>query len=148
LGAAERRKRARPSALRERRAVARFQGTRTDFPAFEHLVDGLDCPDDKARARLRLVGLELFDNLVRHAGPLRGGVRMRYGEDASGRMSLAFSFRSRRFRAWLKAPGPSLPSWSPAEKRWRGLGLIMVRNLSSRVEHRSGPSGDRIVVTF
>ncbi|MBN1242001.1 MAG: hypothetical protein JXA15_04755 [Spirochaetales bacterium] len=125
-----------------------FIGARAEFPDFERFVDGLPCPDEPSRARSRLVGLELFDNLVSHASPLRGGMRVRFGSDAEGRMTLLFAFRSRRFRAWLRAPGPVLPSWSPGEKRWRGLGLIMVRNLSSRVEHRIGPSGDRIVVTF
>lgn len=127
---------------------ARFRGARAECPEFERFVDGLECGDERARARLRLVGGELFDNLVSHAGPLRGGISVRFGRNADGRMTLAFAFRSARYRAWLKAPGPSLPSWSPDQKRWRGLGLIMVRNLASRVEHRAGPSGDRIVVTF
>ncbi len=127
---------------------ARFRGSRAECPSFERFIDGLECGDGSARARLRLVGGELFDNLATHAAPLRGGMSVRFGRNSAGRMTLAFTFRSARYRAWLKAPGPSLPSWSPAEKRWRGLGLIMVRNLSSRVEHRAGPSGDRIVVTF
>ena len=67
-----------------------------------------------------------------------------------GSVILAFYFRSTSFAAFAGGEGPASrePFFDPAHRRWRGIGLVMCRNLSTRLVFRPGSRMDRIFLEF
>jgi hypothetical protein len=125
--------------------------------AFEEFIDGLPFLSPREANAMKLAGGELFDNLIRHASPLDGNsVRLRAARRGSGPY-LAFFFKSPKFEPYALAHaaaregGQNLveePFFDPAIGRWRGIGLLMCRNLSSGLYLRSGARLDRIYISF
>jgi hypothetical protein len=125
--------------------------------AFEAFVEGLPFLSPREAASMKLAGGELFDNLIRHASPLEGNrVRLRAAKRRSG-PCLAFFFKSPKFGRYAlehraaEADGKGAleePFFDPLIGRWRGIGLLMCRNLSSGLYLRSGTTVDRIYISF
>lgn len=125
--------------------------------AFEEFIDGLPFLSPREANAMKLAGGELFDNLIRHASPLDGNsIRVRAAKRGSGPY-LAFFFKSPRFAPYAlnhaAAGGGGQdpveePFFDPAIGRWRGIGLLMCRNLSSGLYLRSGSRLDRIYISF
>jgi len=117
-------------------------------PAFEDFVDSLAFLASRERARLRLAGGEILDNLVRHAAPLeRDRLSIRAAKRPGG-IVLAFFFRSPSFASFAARCSDPEPLFDPVKRRWRGIGMVMCRNLSSRVRLRPGERLDRIFLSF
>jgi hypothetical protein len=124
---------------------------------FEDFVDALGFLTGHERDRLKLAGGEILDNIVKHASPVecpsRGGagrIAVRAARRA-GSPVLAFYFRSPSFSAFAASSASELatkPLFDPAHRRWRGIGLVMCRNLARRVVFRPGESMDRIFLEF
>jgi anti-sigma regulatory factor (Ser/Thr protein kinase) len=119
---------------------------------FEDFVDALAFLSPGERNRLKLAGGEILDNIVKHASPVDfGRIRARASLRGST-ILLGFYFRAPGFAAFAGENGPesafSEPLFDPARRRWRGIGLLMCRNLARRVAFRPGESMDRIFLEF
>ena len=120
--------------------------------AYEAFADGLDFLSPRERDRLKLAGGEILDNIVKHASPER---RCRIHARAArrgGAILLAFYFRAPGFAAFAGGarPGtePAEPLFDPARRRWRGIGLVMCRNLARKIAYKPGETMDRIFLEF
>ncbi|MBL8968765.1 MAG: hypothetical protein JNG85_17300 [Spirochaetaceae bacterium] len=117
--------------------------------AFESFVDGLGFLEPRERARVKLAGSEIFDNLMHHAAPLRGDAVTVRASLRGERCTLAFYFKSQTFGTRLGAcEDEREPLFDPERRRWRGIGLKMCRNLAFKIRYRSGAALDRIYLEF
>lgn len=150
------------AAIAERRRRAAEVSTilspdREGVSALEEFIEGLPFLSPREANAMKLAGGELFDNLIRHASPLEGNiVRLRAAKRGSGPY-LAFFFKSPKFGPYAKAHAVAVeggqglveePFFDPLIGRWRGIGLLMCRNLSSSLYLRSGATVDRIYISF
>lgn len=111
-------------------------------------MDRAAIPDPRLRDRVRLAGLEILDNLIRHASPLEGdsirvSLRLRSG---GGR--LVYSFRSEKFRSFSRGGKNPRTGYDIEDGRWRGLGLVMVAFLTLHVRYVSDARSDRVEAEF
>lgn len=126
----------------------RLPGDASAIPRFEDWLDRAAIPDPRLRDRVRLAGLEILDNLIRHASPLEGdtvrtSLRLRAG---GGR--LVFSFRSEKFRSFSRGGKNPRTGYDIEDGRWRGLGLVMVGFLTLHVRYVSDRRSDRVEAEF
>lgn len=120
--------------------------------AFELFVDSLDFLTGKERDRLKIAGSEVLDNIVKHASPIHRRRICARAALRGGSPLLAFYFRSPSFAAFAAGDGSwstaAEPLFDPAHRRWRGIGLVMCRNLARKVCFRPGEAMDRIFLEF
>jgi anti-sigma regulatory factor (Ser/Thr protein kinase) len=123
--------------------------------AFEDFADGLDFLPPIDRCRIKIAGSEILDNIVKHASPLDGGTLRVRAARRGGSVTLAFYFRSTSFASFAsgegafgEGPASREPFFDPTHRRWRGIGLVMCRNLSTRLVFRPGSRMDRIFLEF
>ncbi len=136
---------------RKEEATIRLAPAPEAVPAFESFADGLAFLSPRERSRLKLAGDEILDNIIRHSAPLeRRRIAIRAAR-RGGKPYLLFFFRSSPGTAFADFasgfPGSS-PLFDPARRRWRGMGLLMCRNLSRSVAVRHGGMMDRIILAF
>jgi hypothetical protein len=151
------------SRVREAEATAVLEAKTASILDFERFVDETLFLSERDRCRLKIAGGEIFDNIVKHAAPIsRGRVIARMARrKALGSLLLGFYFRSPRFESFAEAAssadaaaaadaatGEPKPLFDPAHRRWRGIGLVMSRNLARRVRFRHGKAMDRIYLEF
>jgi hypothetical protein len=143
-----------PLARRERAAEATttLKAECASILEFERFADGLEFLRPALRLALKIAGGEIFDNIVKHGPPPAGGlVTVRAGR-RGGDLLLAFYFRSPAFAAFAREGDRELrsaePLFDPAARRWRGLGLVMCRNLARKIRFRPGSALDRIYLEF
>jgi hypothetical protein len=118
---------------------------------FEGFVDGLGFLSRPERDRLKVAGGEILDNIVKHASPVEGGRVVVRAARRGDSPFLGFYFRSSGFAAFAASSASELatkPLFDPAHRRWRGIVLVMCRNLARRVVFRPGESTDRIFLEF
>ncbi len=116
--------------------------------SLEAFIDGLDFLARRERYRIKLAGDEILDNLVRHSAPLAGGsLSVRVSRRRSG-IALSFFFRSPKFAAFAARCSDPEPLFDATHRRWRGIGMVMCRNLSHSMKLRPGRFVDRIFLTF
>lgn len=120
---------------------------------YEDFVDGLLFLTERDRCRLKLAGGEIIDNIVKHAAPVRGGrLIARTARRAGSRyILLGFYFSSKNFDSIAVEAvktDAAKPVFDPTHRRWRGIGLVMCRNLARRVSFRPGETMDRIYLEF
>jgi hypothetical protein len=139
------------------KATAALEAKTAAILDFEDFVDGLGFLSDGERARLKLAGGEILDNIIKHASPVLGSPNGGAGRIVAraarrgGAAFLGFYFRSPGFAAFAASSASELatkPLFDPAHRRWRGLGLVMCRNLARRVVFRPGEAMDRIFLEF
>jgi hypothetical protein len=132
-------------------ATIRLAPVPESVSAFEDFADGLDFLSERERDRVKLAGGEILDNIVRHSAPLeRRRIALRAAR-RGGSPYLLFFFRSssaQSFADFAAAYPGSAPLYDPARRRWRGMGLLMCRNLARKVTVRHGELMDRIVLAF
>lgn len=118
---------------------------------FERFADGLGFLSEPERDRLKLAGDEVLDNIIRHANPVsRSRIRARAAL-RGGTILLGFYFRARDFAAFAAGEldaASAEPLYDAEHRRWRGLGLVMCRNLARKVSFRPGEMMDRIFLEF
>jgi hypothetical protein len=119
--------------------------------AFEDFVDGLAFLSSRERNRLLLAGGEILDNIVKHSSPVLHNRIVARARKRRGSIYLCFYFRAPSFASFaaedsLKAAAE--PLFDPSHRRWRGIGLVMCRNLARCVRFRPGELMDRIVLEF
>lgn len=116
--------------------------------AFEAFLDSIDFASEAERSRLKLAGSEIFDNLVKHASPLAGGLATVRVARRSGILYLIFGFKSPTFGDYATRCFDYEPIFDHRARRWRGMGLRMTRNLSSDLRFRAGSMLDRVIIRF
>jgi hypothetical protein len=115
---------------------------------FERFVDSLTFVEPRTRMRIKLAGEEILDNIIRHAPPIDGkGVAIRVTRRRDSTF-LGFYFHSSSFATFAARCQDFIPLFDPAHRRWRGIGLIMCRNLAGRIILRPGTMVDRIFMFF
>jgi len=115
---------------------------------FESFAEGLDFLSPVERHRVMIAGGEILDNLIREASPMdRRKLRVRVTR-RRGSVLLAFYFRSPGFAAFSAGSLEFEPLFDHLDRRWRGLGLLMCRNLARRIAFRPGELLDRIFLEF
>jgi hypothetical protein len=132
-------------------ATVRLAPVPESVPAFEDFVDGLGFLSARERARLKLAGDEMLDNIVRHSAPVERRRVVVRAARRGGAPRLLFFFRSASARAFadFAASFPdTAPLFDPVRRRWRGMGLLMCRNLAEKVAVRHGAMMDRIFLSF
>lgn len=111
----------------------------------------LACPllEGGDRSRALIVITEYFDNIVMHGKCPRGSfvsVRISRGrargvapaKPEPGRVRISISYRSATFSRMVAAHGSVRPYYDRESRRYRGLGLLMCRNLARDVKYRKG----------
>lgn len=126
----------------------RLPGDRSAIPRFEDWLDRASIPDPRLRDRVRLAGLEILDNLIRHSGPLEGGSVRTSLRVRAGGARLVFSFRSDKFRSFARGGKNPRTGYNIEDGRWRGLGLVMVAFLTLHVRYVSDARSDRVEAEF
>jgi hypothetical protein len=132
-------------------ATARLDAAPASIMAFEDFVDAMEFLKPGERDRILIAGGEILDNIIKHSSPIerrRIVARVHRGKSS---ILLAFYFRADSFAAFAAEEAlfaaPS-PLFDPAHRRWRGIGLVMCRNLARRVSFRPGSIRDRIFLEF
>ncbi len=119
-----------------------------DFANLERLERFvLDCPllEGGERNRALLVVTEFFDNIVMHGRCPPGSLvsvrisRGRGGKAANGgSVRILIAYRSPTFARMVASHETARPYFDGESRRYRGLGLLMCRNLTSDVSYRKG----------
>lgn len=137
-------------AIRRRSAEAtlKISVTREKIFALEDFVDSIDFVAANERARLKLAGSEIFDNLVKHSSPIEGGLATVRVARRRGTLFFLFAFRSPSFAAYAARCFDYEPVFDHHARRWHGMGLRMTRNISSSLSFRSGTLLDRVIIRF
>ncbi len=115
---------------------------------YESFIDGLAFLSRREHDRLKIAGGEILDNIVRHASPVEEGKVVVRAAKRSGGILLGFFFRSKAFASFASSCGDFVPLFDPGHHRWRGIGLLMCRNLARSVAFRPGEAMDRILLSF
>ena len=133
-------------------ATVVLEASPATIPRFEDFVDGLGFLSPAERNRLKLAGGEILDNIIKHASPLAARRIQARASRSGDSILLGFFFRSPGFAAFASSDGPwstdAEPLFDPSHRRWRGIGLLMCRNLAKKVAFRPGASMDRIFLEF
>ncbi len=136
------------SPARAAEATISIEVEREGIFAFEHFIDSLDFTSESEGAKLKLAGSEIFDNLVKHASPVAGGMATVRATRRRGVLYLFFAFKSPSFREYAARCFDYEPIFDNRARRWRGMGLRMTRNLSSDLRFRAGTLLDRVIIRF
>lgn len=127
-------------------ATIRIRVARESIFAFEEFIDLLPFPSPSERARLKLAGSEIFDNLVRHSSPVEGGSATIRAAMRGNQLYLIFAFKSPSFASYAARCFDYEPIFDHHARRWHGMGLRMTRNLSSSLVFRAGDFVDRVII--
>jgi anti-sigma regulatory factor (Ser/Thr protein kinase) len=135
-------------AARRREATLLLAATPASVLEYEDFIDALDFLGRRERDTLKLAGEEILDNLIRHSAPLEGGgIKVRAAR-RKDRIVLNFFFRSPGFAAFAAGCGDPEPLFDPHHRRWRGIGMVMCRNLALSIGLVPGSLVDRIFMVF
>lgn len=129
-------------------ATAFLAAGREGVFAFEAFTEALLFLDRRERARLKLAGGEIIDNLIRHAAPLDRGIVAIRAARRGASVYLCFFFKSPTFAAYADRCVDHEPVYDRSARRWHGMGLRMCRNLSTSLHLRAGSRCDRIIIRF
>lgn len=131
-----------------RRLSTRLPDDPAAVPDFEDWLEAAEFSDTRLRDRVRLAGLEILDNLIRHSSPLEGRVIRVSLRISTGSARLVFSFRSEKFRSFAHERRNPRSGYNIEDGRWRGLGLVMVAFLTRHVRYVSDRRSDRVEAYF
>jgi hypothetical protein len=138
---------------RRAEATVKLEAIPASILAFEDFVDGHGLPVTP-RARPPTDSPAARYSTTSSSTPLRSiGAASSRGSIAAAdsHILLGFYFRARGFAAFAGGDAANAapePLFDPAHRRWRGIGLVMCRNLASRVCFRPGERMDRIFLEF
>lgn len=121
------------------------------FVVFDGFIRSIEYLTAAERLALIVTGNEIMDNLLTHGEVGQKGITVLVGKRASG-LTLAFFVQSHPefadFSSSLDQGEPLRPRFDQKERRWRGLGMTMCRNIATTVRYRPGLSVDRVILTF
>ncbi len=127
------------------RSTIRLSGAPEAGFRLESFMQSLALPDPDKRSKLTIVATELFDNVCKHSG-LKGEKVVISVRSTRASTALLILFKSERFKAYAEGGMIPKPYYSREERRYRGLGMQMVRNLSKSIHLHAGSSMDGYLV--
>ncbi len=134
-----------------RKASLRVTPGPAAFDEYDGFVRSLGFLTDSEACALIVAGDEIMDNLLTHGEISGAGVTVLVRKRASG-LTLAFFVDSHpefaAFASDLERIEASLPRFDERERRWRGLGLSMCRNVAKTIRYRPGLRVDRVFLGF
>lgn len=119
--------------------------------AFERFVQDIPFLSHKERARVKLAGDEIIDNIMRHSPPLDNKPIITRIARRGGAVFLFFFFKASTptaFADFASGYRDAVPLFDPDRRRWRGMGLRMCRNLAQKLSVKHGSLMDRIILSF
>ncbi len=141
----------RSSSQAKARSTLKVQPGPDAFELYDTFIRSIEYLSDTEGLALIVTGNEIMDNLLTHNEIGLAGVTVLVRKRASG-LTLAFFVDSHPefafFSSCLDLGDPLRLRFDTKERRWRGLGLTMCRNIASRVRYRPGLSIDRVILTF
>ncbi|MDR2898023.1 MAG: hypothetical protein LBU99_04340 [Spirochaetaceae bacterium] len=127
--------------------------------ALEAFIMTNDIPKGDKKDRVLIMATELFDNIVRHSRDLAGEISFRLEEDVPLREGVPFSegesgcrliisYKSSNFEELMACSRCSARYYDQKLGLYRGLGLVMCRNLARDMVFEPGSEADRIIVSL
>ncbi len=114
----------------------------------ENLLNNVDFFDsESARCAAIIVCTEIFSNIVEHA-EMTEGAKISIEVKKESCVDVEFSYSSRNFDRLLQAVESPSPYFEKKLNRYRGLGLIMVKNLVQNIDYEKGKEKSYICVSF
>lgn len=119
-----------------------------DFANLTVLEDFItSCPflSGEESNRAMLLATEYFDNIVAYSKSVWPGkvdVALERGE----RILVSITYPTLNFSDMVRASGTTKPYFDPGTGRYRGLGLLMCRNLSTSIEYRKGLLRSSVII--
>jgi hypothetical protein len=101
--------------------------------------------DSSLRCRAILVATEYFDNIIAHSrccGCCKVYIALYQSRDTE----LVLRYRTRNFQEMVQASRVTQPYYDAASERYRGLGLLMCKNLSSSIVYKRGLLRSSVVI--
>lgn len=98
-----------------------------------------ECPflDSSEKSRALLVTTEYFDNIVRYSKCwLYSFVSIEVSHRRKG-ICIRIGYRTRNFGEMIAASDTTTPHYDIGSLRYRGLGLLMCKNIASSIRYRS-----------
>lgn len=139
-----------PSSARNRSTIGVRPGPDA-FEVFDGFIRSITYLSDAECLALIVTGDEIMDNLLTHSEVGHAGIEVLVRKRASG-LTLAFFVESHPefadFSSSLDSGEPLRPRFDQKERRWRGLGMTMCRNIATTVRYRPGSTVDRVLLTF
>ncbi|PKL09635.1 MAG: hypothetical protein CVV51_02770 [Spirochaetae bacterium HGW-Spirochaetae-7] len=121
------------------------------FDSFDGFIRSLPFLSADEACALIVSGDEIIDNLLTHGEVGPGGLTVLVRKRESG-LTLGFFVQSHpefsAFASCLDEEPPGGPHFDEGERRWRGIGLTMCRNIVSAICYRPGSTFDRVLLTF
>lgn len=121
------------------------------FAVFDGFIRSITYLTDEESLALIVTGNEIMDNLLTHSEVGHAGITVLVRKRVSG-LTLAFFVESHtefaEFSSSLDPEEPVRLRFDQKERRWRGLGMTMCRNIATAVRYRPGLSVDRVILTF
>lgn len=121
------------------------------FVIFDGFIRSITYLTDSENLALIVTGNEIMDNLLTHGEVGRFGITVLVRKRAS-ELTLAFFVESHpefaEFSSSIEMGEPLHPRFDKKERRWRGLGMTMCRNIATAVRYRPGLFVDRVILTF
>ncbi len=108
-------------------------------------VDFFTSEADKSGAII--VCTEIFSNIVEHA-EMTEGAQISIEIKKESCIKVVFSYSTRNFDRLLEAIENPSPYFERKLNRYRGLGLIMVKNLVQNIEYKKGEEKSYIYVSL
>ncbi len=114
----------------------------------ESFILSEDILDEDRKHRVLIMATELFDNIVRYAQCLKGTIsfRMEAGGDSGFRFIIGYT--SSNFDSLVECSRDSGRYYDETLRLYRGLGLVMCRNLARDIVFEPGTETDRIIVSL
>ncbi len=116
-----------------------------NLSVLERFIARCDFLDSTLRDKATLVSTEFFDNIVMHSRPCTS-CRVYLSVTRSDETRIVIRYSTRNFDEMLRGTKSARPHYDALSERYRGLGLVMCRNLSRSIGYKKGLLRSTIVI--
>jgi len=123
----------------------RLKSDFSSLPDLESFVTSCGFLEKEESLRALIVSTELFQNIVSYSRfPVSTAVDFAISRNDAIR--LAISWATLNFGELVRASGSTSPRFDRAAGRYRGLGLLMCRNLSKSIQYKKGLFKSSVII--
>ena len=102
---------------------------------------------EKQKQAATIICTEIFCNIVEHA-QVPAHTKIRIGIKRQKMLEIEFAYQTKTFDKLLETVNAPRPYYKPKEKRYGGLGLVMLNNLAKNIEYKKNGQEATILVTL